>query len=187
MILLTVSGNVFPQAITMQAVILLAKSDVGKSAEYLKEKKWDLINTVKIEPQELQDPHGKYAHFTNCFFLLPEYKKKFRVNPGNNTDGVYRDIYSKLRDSLFIYYYCINKREYPVGLIYKTNRKKLNKITDYLKHNKYSLTFSRDSIVIYEIKHSVENVTIDKANSPSIEYYIDRCWKYTDQHRIIKR
>ena len=182
------SHSAFSQAITMHDVIALSKSEVSKSAEYLKEKKWKCIGTVKVEPQDIQDPFGKYAHFTNCFFMLPEYKNKFRADPGNKAEGVFRDIYSKLRDSVFIYYYSISKRQYPVGLLYKTNRNKLNKITGYLKHNKYSQRFTRDSLVVYEIKKSVENnVTIDKSNSPSIEYYIDRCWKYADMNRKIKR
>ncbi len=115
--------------------------------------------------------------------MLPEYKKKFKTDPHNTVDGVFRDIYTKSRDTIFMYYYSISHIEYPAGLLYKTNRVKLDKITEYLKHNNFSKTFTHDSTVVYEIKKSVENVTIDKSNSPAIEYYIDCCWKYADIHR----
>jgi len=172
------------QEITMFSVISISQSDIKKSGAYLLENKWKFIKTAKADAKELQDPHGKYAHFTNCFFMTPEYKGKFAFDAHNNADGVFRDVYVKNQDSIFLYYYLVKQSVYPAGVLYKANRVKLDKIIAYLQHNNYAQTFARDSITIFEIKHSVENVTIDKTNSPLIEYYIDRCWKYADHNRI---
>ena len=187
-VLIFLVGNytVAAQEITMFSVISISKSDINKSNEYLLANHWKPAKTVKVEAHEIQDPHGRFAHFTNCYFMLPEYKKKLKPDHGNKNEGVFRDAYNKGQDSIFLYYYNVGNRQYPAGVLYKTNRVKLTKIEDYLKHNKYAQTFERDSTLIYEIKHSVENVTIDKSNNQSIEYYIDRCWKFADQHRIME-
>ncbi len=163
----------------MHAVLARSRESVKDAADSLKKMKWKTVRTEKIPVADLQDPEGMYARFTNCFFMLPEYKRKFRMEAGEGGNGLYRNIYSKTGDTIFNYYFKADKQEFPAGLVYRTNRNKLAKITQYLKHNKYTQTFSRDSIVVFEVRPSVENVTVDKSDAHIIDYYIDRCWKYT--------
>jgi hypothetical protein len=183
LLLLAASKTAFSQAITMHAVLSLSRVDIDSANRYLRSNKWKVLKPAKVDPQEIHDPHSKYAHFNNCFFLLADYKKKFNTDPENPSEGLFRDVYTKQKDSVFLYYFNVDHHRYPAGLLYKTNRKKLAKITTYLKHNKYTQTFTRDSLVIYEVKPSIENVTLDKSSSTSIEYYIDRCWKYAGQRK----
>jgi len=177
--LMAASNVALSQSITMHAVLARSREGVKEAADSLKKMKWKTVKTEKIAVEDMQDPNGMYARFTNCFFMLPEYKQKFRMDAGKGGNGLYRNTYSKTGDTIFIYYFSVEKQEFPAGLIYRTNRNKLPKITQYLKHNKYTKTFSRDSIVVYEVRPSIENVTVDKSDAHTIDYYIDRCWKYT--------
>lgn len=173
-----IAGSVSAQSVTMSEVISLSGKDIKATAAHMKTNQWKQHKTVKLAPAELTSAESRYAHFTNCFFMVPEYKQKFKTDPGPAGNGVYRDAYSKGYDSIYVYYYNVDDRQYPLGTLYCTNRVKLHKIADYLVHHKYKQSFTRDSMVTYEIRRTAENVTINKTTGNTVEYYIDRCSKY---------